>query len=159
MKNAKALKLSALGGIVVIASALLIFVVVDFSASAEPSWAERQMASNLLSLKIRLSRPRRTAPGQFDASNLQHGLEVYQRSCAFCHGSADGKPASFANTLSPRPPQFFRDARPIPAWQAAYVIRRGVRWTGMPAFPNLSDRDAWLIASILESKTGNLEGK
>ncbi len=119
MKNAKALKLSALGGIVVIASALLIFVVVDFSALAEPSWAERQMATNVLSLKIHLSRPGRTAPGQFDASSLQHGLEVFQRSCAFCHGSPDGKPAAFANTLSPRPPQFFRDARPIPVWQAA----------------------------------------
>jgi mono/diheme cytochrome c family protein len=159
MKNLRALKLSALGGIVVIASVVLIFVVVDFSALAEPSSAERQIATNALSLKIHLSRPERTALDQFDAGSLQHGLEVFQRSCAFCHGSADGTPGSFANTLSPRPPQFFRDARPIPVWQAAYIIRRGVRWTGMPAFPNLSDRDAWLIASMLESKKGNLEGK
>jgi hypothetical protein len=62
----KPLKLLALGGAVLIASALLIFAIVDFSALSEPSWAERQMASNVLSLKIRLSRPGRAAPGQFE---------------------------------------------------------------------------------------------
>jgi len=159
MKNAKPLKLLGLGGVVVIASALLIFVAVDFSALSEPSWAERQIATNLLSLKIYLSHPGKTAPIQVDTSNPQRSAELYQRNCAFCHGSADGKPGSYANTLSPRPPQFFRDARPVPTWQAAYLIRHGVRWTGMPALPNLTEGDAWLVASMLESKTGNLAGK
>lgn len=61
-----------------------------------------------------------------------------------------------ANVLSPRPPQFFRDAKPVPVWQAVYIIRHGVRWTGMPAFPNFIEEDAWHIAEMVESKAGRL---
>ena len=104
MKDVKTLKLLALGSVVLFVSAFLVFAGVDISALSEPSWAERQVATSLLSLKIYLSHPRRTSPDQFDPGSLQHSMEVYQRSCAFCHGSADGKPGSFANTLSPRPP-------------------------------------------------------
>lgn len=161
MKNIRCVTLVALGGIAVLASLLLILMLTDLGASSEPSWVERRIAGRLLSLKIGFARPRETAPSQLDASSLQHSLERYQRSCAFCHGNTDGQPALFASTLSPRPPQFFRDAEPVPAWRAAHIIRSGVRWTGMPAFPNLTEEEAWHLASMLESKVlaGTVEAR
>jgi mono/diheme cytochrome c family protein len=48
------------------------------------------------------------------------------------------------------------DGKPLPVYgRPLYINRRGVHRAGMPAFPNIDDRDAWPIASLLESKKGD----
>jgi mono/diheme cytochrome c family protein len=143
----------ALGAILTIALVILALIGVDVSATSQPPWVERQIATTFLSLKIRLARPD-MAPRRFDANDVQRGLELYQPNCAFCHGSASGKPGAYAESLSPRPPQFFRRGYAGLAWRSAFIIRRGVRWTGMPAFGALNEDDIWRIATMLETKPG-----
>ena len=135
----------------IVAPLLLIVAVVglatmNLTAEAEPSWLERTLAFGLLRTRIAMGdTPHTVALDTNDARSR----EIYQQRCAFCHGGVDGSTAAFAHTLSPRPPQFFAE-RPRASLAAdAYIIRHGIRWTGMPAFRTMSDADAWRVAAYL----------
>ena len=154
MKQANPMQFCVLGATLAVASILVALTVVDVTATSQPSRVEREIASSWLSFKIELSRPTKTAPRQFDSNDVQRGSELYQRNCSFCHGSTDRKPGAYAESLSPRPPQFFRSSPTGPAWRTAYMIRHGVRWTGMPAFAGLTEDDTWRIATMLETQAG-----
>jgi mono/diheme cytochrome c family protein/predicted enzyme related to lactoylglutathione lyase len=135
--------LALIGGTTVLGLGLLSFSVIDLSAEAEPGWLERNVAFPLLAARIVL------AGGRADsaADNDSRAGDVYRQRCAFCHGAVDGTPASFARSLSPRPPQFFAERPRASVAVDAYIIRHGIRWTGMPAFRTMSAADAWRIAS------------
>src|ERR1700686_566547 len=74
---------------------------VDVSSDAEPSSAERWFASVLLDPKIRSIRPKKLSPLTQADEDLEHGSELYQQQCAFCHGGAGGRIAPFATSFSP----------------------------------------------------------
>ena len=131
---------------------------VDVTGDAEPWSAERWFASVLLDAKIRSIRPKKFSPLTQDNKDMEHGSELYQQQCGFCHGVARGRMAPFAKSLSPRPPQFVIKPAQGPTWKDAYVIQHGIRWTGMPAFRSLSETDAWRLALYVEGES-NPNGK
>ena len=128
------------------------FVVIDISGEAEPSWLEARVASSLLQIKLRLSRPTKASPLMPTEQDLERGSELYQQQCGICHGVARGKMAPLATALSPRPPQFVIQPAQRPTWMDVYVIQHGVRWSGMPAFRGLSEADAWRLALYVEGR-------
>jgi len=147
----------------VVAAFVLVLVVgalglVDVSCDAEPSSAERWFASVLLDAKIRSNRPKKLSPLTQADEDLEHGSELYQQQCGFCHGVARGRMAPFAKSFSPRPPQFVIKPAQGPTWKDAYVIQHGIRWTGMPAFRSLSEADTWRLALYVEGES-NPNGK
>ena len=130
----------------------IVFLILDFSSEAEPSWLEKQFAPVLLKAKLRLSRATKLAPLTPTQQDLERGSELYEEQCAFCHGAARGRMAPFATSFSPRPPQFVIVPAQEPTWMDAYVIRHGIRWSGMPAFRSLSEADAWRLALYVEGR-------
>jgi mono/diheme cytochrome c family protein/predicted enzyme related to lactoylglutathione lyase len=118
----------------------------DLTAEAEPSWLERTLAFGFLRARIGLSGTPKAVP--LDSSNTRT-REIYQQRCAFCHGGVDGTTATFAHALSPRPPQFFAESPRASVAADAYIIKHGIRWTGMPAFRTMSDADAWRVAAYV----------
>jgi mono/diheme cytochrome c family protein len=128
------------------------FMAVDVSSEAEPSGIEKHLASTFLDMKIRLKTPPRTSPLESLNEDVVVGSEIYRSQCSFCHGGLDGELAPLAKSFSPRPPQFAINPSHRPAWMNVYVIRHGIRWTAMPAFPDLSETDAWRIAMFLEAR-------
>ena len=147
---------------VIAATAVLLVVVglmtVDLSGDAEPSSAERWLTAVVLDAKIRSKRPRKLSPLTQADEDLEHGSNLYQQQCGFCHGVARGRMAPFAKSFSPRPPQFVIKAAQGPTWRDAYVIQHGIRWTGMPAFRSLSEADTWRLALYVEGER-NPNGK
>lgn len=137
--------------IAVTATAAFAVVSLDFSSEADPPLVEQRVARSLLALNLRfrhLPQGPAESPSQQD---IDRGEHLYQQQCSFCHGSPDGSPAVLAKSFSPRPPQFAIQGVANEAAINAYVIRHGIRWTAMPAFPTLSDQDAWRIARYLET--------
>jgi mono/diheme cytochrome c family protein len=67
-----------------------------------------------------------------------------------CHGTLDKKPSTLANSFYPPPPQLVQDPPDDPDWFNYFVIRNGIRYTGMPAWDKtLSDEDIWKITIFL----------
>ena len=102
------------------------FTIVDTSSEAEPSWIERQVAPALLRMKLRLSRPMKASPLTPTEADLERGGEIYQQQCAYCHGATRGRKAPFAQSFSPRPPQFVIVPARVPTWMDAYFIQHGM---------------------------------
>src|ERR1700686_1462183 len=123
---------------------------VDMSSEAEPSWIERRLASSLLDVKVRLKAPARTSPLKSPGEDVIAGSQLYRAQCSFCHGGLDGRVAPLAKSFSPRTPQLTIEPPRRPLGMNAYLIRHGVRCIGLPAFPDLSEADAWRIATFLE---------
>jgi mono/diheme cytochrome c family protein len=125
---------------------LAAFFILDLSAEANPSWAERTLAFGLLEARIAIHGT--PAPPILDSPDTR-SAQIYGQRCAFCHGGIDGTAAGFAQTLSPRPPEFITDRPRASVPIDAYIIKHGIRWTGMPAFKSMSDADAWRLASYV----------
>jgi mono/diheme cytochrome c family protein len=142
---------------VVAIAAMTAFAVVsiDLSSDTNPSFLEQRVARTLLVLNLRFRRLREPPAKDALQKDIDRGAHLYQQQCSLCHGSNGGNPAPLANSFSPRPPQFASQGVRNDASMNAYVIRHGIRWTAMPAFPTLSDEDAWRIARYLESLNQN----
>lgn len=139
-----------------VTSALLLcfgaFSLLDLSAEAEPSRLETRLASTLLQVKLRLSHSLKSSPLVPTEDDLVRGGELYETRCANCHGVTRGRMAPLAKSFSPRPPQFVIQPAQEPTWMDAYIIQHGIRWSGMPAFRNLSAADAWRLALYVEGR-------
>ena len=87
-----------------------------------------------------------------DASdaNLVEGIRLYKANCAVCHGGPDKPVSELGLGFSPRAPQFSQDAPDMPENQNYWIIRHGVKMTGMPAWEKvLSDSDLWKLTTFL----------
>jgi mono/diheme cytochrome c family protein len=148
-------RISSLFVIAVLAAGLgaVAFASIDVSGEAEPWWLEKRVAAVPLGMKLRMNRSGRLSPIVPSEQDLERGSDIYREQCAICHGATRGRRAPFAKSLSPRPPQFVIEPARGPTWMDAYVIEHGVRWTGMPAFHGLSEKDAWTVALYMEGRS------
>ena len=89
-------------------------------------------------------------PVSADEVNLIAGMSLYQAHCAGCHGDVTHPESSVAKALYPRPPQFIQEAPDMPDNQNFYLLKHGIRWSGMPAFKqSLTDQQIWEIVGFL----------
>jgi cytochrome c553 len=75
------------------------------------------------------------------------GAGHYETGCRPCHGSPDLPQPRVARALKPRPPYL---GPRIAAWEPEelfYIVKHGIKFTGMPAWPSL-DRDDEVQAMI-----------
>jgi mono/diheme cytochrome c family protein len=87
------------------------------------------------------------------ADAKRRGQEVFQRSCALCHGVRGDGQGDRREGLA-RPPRNFTD----PGWRRSttprrvfYAIREGITGTPMPAAPSLSDQQTWDVTAFVLS--------
>jgi len=91
----------------------------------------------------------------FTAAMLPLAAGHYESGCAGCHGSPAMQRPAAAEGMLPPPP----DLKPVIAtWSDAQlfeIVRHGVRYTGMPAWP-VPDRDdeVWAMVAFLRAYPG-----
>jgi mono/diheme cytochrome c family protein len=108
----------------------------------------------LLDTAMRRSVQRRaaaiTVPPLDDERLVASGLAHFRAHCVVCHGAPGIAPAPFALGMTPAPASLVHTAR---AWQPAemyWVIRQGIKMTGMPAWEfRLADEEIWSIVAFL----------
>lgn len=153
MDRRRKIALSLVIVVVLFALGAVAFAGVDISNEVEPSRAEKWLASFLLQMKLRTRTPQSSAQkSPATEQELERAASMYQQMCSFCHGVARGRRAPFAQSFSPRPPQFVIEPSQRPTWRDSYVIQHGIRWTGMPSFKGLSEGDAWSLALYVEGR-------
>ena len=94
------------------------------------------------------------------------GKELYQNYCAHCHGdTGDGKGSAHA-FFRPKPRDFTSGKykiRTTPSGELPttedirYIIREGMPFSGMPAFPNLSEEEITNLAYYLKTFNADFE--
>ncbi len=78
------------------------------------------------------------------------GLRLYERHCRQCHGAPGVGPDEFALGMSPLPVAIVETARKRPPEDIFWVIKHGVKMTGMPAWDHrLSEEEMWQITAFV----------
>ena len=91
-------------------------------------------------------------PSLDDPERIREGLHHYHEMCVFCHGAPGVDRSEVGQGLNPKPPKLASGRRLTDdgAREAFWVVKNGIRMTGMPAFgPTHSDEKLWDVVAFL----------
>ena len=120
------------------------------AATSQPSSWENRIASRALQAYVDRVAPPETNPITASEENLLAGMKTFKSACAGCHGDAD-RPSHWGTTsFYPRVPQFAQEPPRLTAPQMFWIVKHGVRYTGMAAWDGeLSDDEIWKVVTFL----------
>jgi mono/diheme cytochrome c family protein len=108
-------------------------------------------------MKIRMAsigrRARDTSPVDLDSLEVvRAGARAFsERGCANCHGAPGVKWQKFSEGLNPDPPDLKEIAHEREPGQLFWVIKNGIKMTGMPSFGaiGIDDNEAWSLVAFV----------
>jgi mono/diheme cytochrome c family protein len=123
---------------------------VSVSATSNPPGWEAGIARKVFAASLDRQAGKLQNPILPTSANLMAGMKFYREGCAGCHGDAD-KPSQWGTTgFYPRAPQFDAEKPRKPDWQMFWIVKYGVRYSGMGAWEKLaSDDDIWKVVTFL----------
>jgi len=81
---------------------------------------------------------------------VQRGVVLFRDHCVQCHGAPGVPPEPFALGLTPLPTPLARSGLDRSPAYLYWVIRRGIKMTGMPAWQyRMSDADIWAVVAFV----------
>jgi mono/diheme cytochrome c family protein len=91
-----------------------------------------------------------TVPDLDRPEQKQRGLALFRQHCVQCHGAPGVAPEPFALGMTPAPANLVYTAREWSPAELFWVVKEGIKMTGMPAWKHrLSDDDIWAIVSLM----------
>ena len=89
-------------------------------------------------------------PPLFDEARVRNGFRIYRAKCLQCHGAPGIAPDALASGLTPAPASLVATAREWEAPEIYWVIRNGIKMSGMPAWAyRLSDSEIWDVVAFV----------
>jgi mono/diheme cytochrome c family protein len=142
----------ALVGVVAIVITGVVLWSKGFSSRLEPSRLESSVAMKAYDSSV----PERFAtmknPLEAKGVNLIEAGGHYEEHCAVCHADNGGGETKFHGIMNPRPTDLRSDdTQEMSDGELYWVIKNGVRWSGMPAFgePGDDDEYVWKIVAYV----------
>jgi len=100
-----------------------------------------------------IARHAKDTPPAEDASAVQAGARAYAtRGCVNCHGAPGVAWAKWSEGLRPDPPDLKKIVEARRPNELFWVIRNGIKMTGMPGFAasGASDAEIWTIVAFVK---------
>ena len=89
-------------------------------------------------------------PGLDDPAKVLTGVEHYAAHCAVCHGAPGVPRGDVAQGLYPPPPDLAKSAPLHTPAELFWIVKHGMKMTGMPAWSNHSDDELWATVGFLQ---------
>ena len=122
----------------------------SFEATATPPSWERAIARMAFDASVDRRAPRIANPIRATPEALLAGMKEYRDDCAGCHGSYGRDSKWGSDDFYPRVPQFARTPPRKPDWQLFWIVKHGVRYSGMGAWDRqVPDSTIWLLVTFL----------
>ena len=89
-------------------------------------------------------------PSTIDPDMLREGVRHFHEMCRLCHGAPGFPKEEFAQGLYPKPPDLTsRGAQEGSDQEIFWVLKNGIKLTGMPAFgPTHNDDELWGMVRV-----------
>jgi len=85
-----------------------------------------------------------------DADLLTLGASHFHSGCAYCHGAPGVPIGPIAQAMLPPPPDLARGMRPWRDRELFWIIKNGIKYTGMPAWSaQQRDDEVWALTAFL----------
>lgn len=127
-----------------------------------PSW-EQHFGQMALTAAAARKAPHLTDPIAPTEENLRAGMKLFRDDCAGCHGTPTNPSDGIG--LYPNVPQFWKDPPRLPDYQLFWIVKGGVRYSGMFSWDgqwgkdasgnDISDQKIWTAVTFL-SRMGSL---
>lgn len=117
-----------------------------------PSTFERRTANRSVDAWVDDHAPKQANPFPATMDNVMDGSMTYDKNCAFCHGSLKQPTSPMRTKFYPPVPQLMTRTPDDPDGNLFYVIKYGIRMTGMPGWDGvLSDDDIWKTVTFIKN--------
>jgi len=136
----------------IIGLAVFKFGIVPVNADVPPSALESRFIPAVLHASVahRAGEFQNSAPATDD--NVIAGREIYKEMCARCHGLPGKGPSVLGASFYPPAPQFAVQRPGYSDGESFWIVKHGIRNTGMPAWGRLlSDEDIWQVVTVLRN--------
>ncbi|HEX3365686.1 cytochrome c [Phenylobacterium sp.] len=91
-------------------------------------------------------------PPAFTPADVLDGARTYDANCGVCHGGPGVARAPWVGGMTPSPPFLLDASRNWTSKELFWIVRYGVRMTGMPAWDQtLSEHDVWNLVAFLKA--------
>ena len=124
-----------------------------FSARDKPTEIEKVVARRLRYLSIPSAQARIRNPVLLTPGVLERARAHFADHCALCHGNDGRGKTAIGQNLYPKPPDMtLQDTQGLPDGALFYIIKNGVRLTGMPAWGENTpedDRASWELVHFI----------
>lgn len=126
----------------------------NIGALPEPGPLETRMFTSVRDWYIHKAAARSfsRAPAD-DAAEIAAGQGLFSMACASCHGTDGRSPTNIGNAMYPRALSLSsREVQHLSDPELFWVIKNGIRFSGMPGFGNtLSDEEIWQATYYVRS--------
>jgi len=95
--------------------------------------------------------------GLDDPARITAGVTHYAEHCVVCHGAPGVERGDLAEGLYPRPPNLADAARVYRPGELFWIVKHGIRMTGMPAWGDHGDDELWATVALIEKLPGMTE--
>jgi mono/diheme cytochrome c family protein len=86
-----------------------------------------------------------------DPQTLRIGFVHYAEMCVVCHGAPGLEPGEARAGLNPTPPLLTKVAKAVSTQEMFWVIKHGIKMTGMPAWgPTHGDDKIWAMVAFVK---------
>lgn len=96
-------------------------------------------------------------PGLDDPAKLLIGTEHFAAHCAVCHGAPGVPKGDIAHGLNPQPPDLTHASDHYTPPELFWILKHGIKMTGMPSWSDHSDAELWATVAFLEKLPGMTE--
>jgi mono/diheme cytochrome c family protein len=144
-----------LGGLAAYSLAFILFLtsaaigVLPVQADIAPSRLETNVLGTVLRASVRRAAKRDSPPLVAD-ENLMNGAGLYLQMCSRCHGRFGESSVTYGESFYPPAPHLTVTRVGLSDNEMFWVVKHGIRNTGMPAWGKLvSDDEIWQIVAFL----------
>ena len=98
-----------------------------------------------------------TPPGLDDPAKVLIGVGHFAAHCAVCHGAPGVPKGDIAQGLYPPPPDLAKSAPLYTPAELFWIVKHGIKMTGMPAWSDHNDDELWATVAFLQKLPGMSE--
>ncbi len=123
-----------------------------FSCMAQPTRLETYMATAMRMLAMPARAKTRINPyaARITPMDIRMASEHFAGHCAVCHDNNGDAQTDFGKDLYPHPPDLRKSAtQKLTDGQLYYIIRNGIRMSGMPAWSMDTPRETWELVNFI----------